>query len=385
MNFKRRSKAFIKFLGINFFIFGIFFFSPAIIYHLYKKINTKFAQLTNQANDQRAYYPTYGNNQFSIELYNEFKELGKTQAEYKSFIGWKKEKVNLKYTNIAGPYNVRKSKGEVINDSKWFFGGSTMWGSGASDSQTIPSHFSDLTNTSVYNFGELGWTSRQSLNQLINAIGDDYKPSVVIFYDGVNDVVHQCRSEYSKLPIHARELRIRNSVKPLDEIFKSKFLKFISSPYIDFGKKFNIKLLSENEIHPKQFNCDTNKEKATMIAKHLVNNWRTAYALSKSHGFQFYAILQPTIFTTTTNYEYMSSGHIKDISQLKIHFNIVYNLILKEIKRNCEFDKNFCLSMINGTEWLHGKKNIFIDFCHLNSSGNRVIAQRLESSLKYEN
>ena len=83
----------------------------------------------------------------------------------------------------------------------WFFGGSTMWGTGASDSQTIPSHFNSLTNMSVYNFGQGGWNSRQSLNQLINAIGDNNNPSVVIFYDGVNDI-QQCRSEIKILPAH---------------------------------------------------------------------------------------------------------------------------------------------------------------------------------------
>jgi len=377
-----RIKKISKVIGINITILGIFLISPALFYRLYLKLKPVFSKQLNQTKDLRAYYPTYSNKKFSIELFN---EKSKIPSNYRSFIGWRREKVKFKYTNISGPYNARKSKGESINNSAWFFGGSTMWGTGASDLQTIPSHFNSLTNIPVYNFGESGWTSRQSLNQLINAIGADYNPSVVIFYDGVNDVIFQCRSEYITLPIHAREFKIKNSVKPFGEIFKNKFLKFISSPYIDLAKKFNIKLLSGNSINSKEYNCDTNQEKASIIAKHLVNNWRTAYALSKSHGFQFYGILQPTLFTTTTNYEYMSSGALKKNSQLEIQYNIVYNSILKEIERNCEFDKNFCSSMINGTDWLDGKKNIFIDFCHINSLGNRIIAQRFESLLKDEN
>ena len=376
------SKKISKVIGINIILIAILLFSPAIFYRLYLKLKPLLYKQLNINRYSRAYYPTFSNKEISLKV---FEELGKTQAKYKSFIGWRREKVNFKYTNVAGPYNVRKSKGEAINDSVWFFGGSTMWGSGATDSQTIPSHFFDLTNTSVYNFGESGWTSRQSLNQLINAIGDDYKPSAVIFYDGVNDVIFQCRSEYITLPIHNREFKLKNSVKPFGEIFKSKFLKFITSPYIDLGKKFNIKLLSGNSINSKEYNCDTNKEKASIIAKHLVNNWRTAYALSKSHGFQFYGILQPTLFTTTTNYEYLTSGAVKKNSQFEIQYNIVYDEIIKEIERNCELDKNFCSSMIDGRDWLDGKKNIFWDWCHLNSYGNRVIAQRFESLLKDEN
>ena len=164
MNLIQQSKAFIKLLGINFGIFGILLISPSILYRLYKEVKPKFIQSINQTTDSRAYYPTYENNQFSIQLYNEYNSL---QSQYRSFIGWRTEKVNSKYTNISGSYNARKSKGEQINNSVWFFGGSTMWGAGASDLQTIPSHFNSLTNIPVYNFGELGWNSRQSLNQLI--------------------------------------------------------------------------------------------------------------------------------------------------------------------------------------------------------------------------
>ena len=81
--FSRRSKTFIKVLGINIAIFGILLFSPAIIYRMFMKVKPRFAQLTNQTNDQRAYYPTYENKQFSIELFNELKKL---PTNYRSFL-----------------------------------------------------------------------------------------------------------------------------------------------------------------------------------------------------------------------------------------------------------------------------------------------------------
>ena len=200
---------YLKVIAINVLITAIFLISPAVFYRLYQKIKPVFYKQLNP--DIRAYYPTYENKKFSVELFNELREATFT---YRSFIGWRRDKINFKYTNIQGSYNARKSKGEAIDNSAWFFGGSTMWGSGVSDSQTIPSHFNSLTNISVYNFGETGWNSRQSLNQLINAIGDNHKPSAVIFYDGVNDVSHQCRKEYKLLPSHSYELTINNSLKP---------------------------------------------------------------------------------------------------------------------------------------------------------------------------
>ncbi|MDC2995045.1 hypothetical protein OAZ93_00515 [Prochlorococcus sp. AH-736-F09] len=382
MSIIRRSKAFIRVLGINFAILGILFISPAIIYHLYIKVKPKFVISTNQTLDKRALYPTYTNNQFSIELLNEFSKL---PVSYRSFIGWRREKVNFKYTNILGPYKARKSKGESINNSVWFFGGSTMWGTGSSDTQTIPSHFNSLTNIPVYNFGETNWNSRQSLNQLINAIGDNHYPSVVIFYDGINDVMHQCRSEIQSLPAHEYETRFNDALGPTVNLVQKKVAEFVLAPYINFSNNFIFKSSIDGLVNSKEFNCDTNQEKARLIAQHLVNNWRTAYALSITNDFKFYGILQPTLFSTKTNTEYFSPSEIKKNSQYEIQFKIVYPLILKEIERNCEYDKNFCSSIINGADWLDGTNNIFIDFSHINSLGNKEIAQRLKSLLKKGN
>ena len=344
---------------------------------MFMKVKPRFAQLTNQTNDQRAYYPTYENKQFSIELFNELKKL---PTNYRSFIGWKRQKVNFKYTNILGPYNARKSRGEAINNSVWFFGGSTMWGIGSSDMQTIPSHFNSLTNLPVYNFGETGWNSRQSLNQLINVIGDNHKPSVVIFYDGVNDLIHQCRSQIKLLPAHSREKQIQNALKRPST--KKRLSNFIISPYVSLAKNLNIQLPVFKQVNYKPQDCDINQTKALSIAKHLVNNWRTAYILSKTYGFEFYGILQPTLFTTQTNTEYFPASEVKTNSQTEIQYNTVYPLILNEIKSYCKFDKDFCASMIDGTDWLDKTRNIFIDYCHINSFGNKVIAQRMKSLLK---
>ena len=377
MSIIQRSKTCLKVLGVNFAIFGILLVSPAVVFQIYTNLKPKFVQFTNQTIDKRAYYPTYADKEFSVRLFNEKINLS---GDYKSFIVWRRGKVNFKYTNISGPYNARKSRGESINNSVWFFGGSTMWGTGSSDLQTIPSHFHSLTNTPVYNFGEGGWNSRQSLNQLINAIGDDHNPSVVIFYSGANEVISMCRREIESLPAHSREKQIQNALR-LPPIQKRIF-NFILSPYKNIINKLSIKLPTAKSSLVKQYDCDTNQLKASLIAKHLLNNWKTAYALSKSKGFDFYGILQPTLFTTKTNSEYFTQDIVKDNAQFEIQYNAVYSLIIEEIEKNCKSDKAFCSSIINGTDWLHGTNNIFIDFCHINSLGNKVIAQRMKSLLE---
>mgnify|MGYP001267112712 CR=1 FL=1 len=378
--FNSRTKQISKVVSINIIIIGIFLFLPALFFQLYLKLKPLIQEKFNYTSDLRSYYPIYSNKEFSTELINEIYKVDQS-IFYRSFIGWKREKQNLKYTNISGPYNVRKSKGESINNSIWFFGGSTMWGHGASDIETIPSHFNSLTNMPVYNFGETSWNSRQSLNQLINAIGDNHKPSAVIFYDGVNNVVHNCRSEIKSLPAHSREIQIQNALKPFS-LDQKRIASFILSPYIALNNKLNIQLPVLNQVKFKNYDCDINQAKARLIAQHLLNDWYTAYVLSRSKGFEFYGILQPTIFTTKTNSDYFTLNEVKTNSEREKQYRIVYLLIREEIEKRCESDKDFCSSIIDGTDWLDGLNNIFLDFCHINSPGNKVIAQRIKSLLK---
>ena len=368
----------LRVLGINFTILLILLLGPALLYRLYSNFKSKSFYLQSLTSDPRANYPTYSDKKFSIELFNELKKL---PTIYKSFIGWRRARVQFKHINIAGKYNTRKSEGESLNNSVWFFGGSTMWGNGVSDSQTIPSHFNSLTDNLVYNFGETGWNSRQSLNQLINSVGDNHKPSSVIFYDGVNDIYDHCRSENQVLPIHSYERRLQEALSAFNNpSLKNTIIEFILSPYILLANRLDIQSIKVDSSVSRMFDCSTNQTKARSIAKHMVNNWHTAYLLSEANNFEFHAILQPTLFSTKTNSEYFvrTKSEVRRDNELQLQYNTVYPLILDEIKIKCKLDKKFCSSLINGTDWLDGIDNIFIDFCHLNSLGNKLIAKRFK-------
>ena len=120
-----RTKQISKVIGINIIIIGILLIAPALFFRLYTKLKPILIGSVNQTADPRAYYPTYSDKYFSVELLNEFSKL---PTDYRSFLGWRRRKVDFKHTKISGPYNARRSSGESLSDSVWFFGGSTMWG-----------------------------------------------------------------------------------------------------------------------------------------------------------------------------------------------------------------------------------------------------------------
>jgi lysophospholipase L1-like esterase len=77
----------------------------------------------------------------------------------------------------------------------FMFGGSTMWGMGAPDAGTIPAYVQRALAGArdepvcVVNFGVPGYVSTQGVIRLITELQQGNVPDVVIFYDGVNDVL----------------------------------------------------------------------------------------------------------------------------------------------------------------------------------------------------
>src|SRR5262245_8802197 len=70
---------------------------------------------------------------------------------FRSFVGWRQPPRPTVNDNTSGD---RKT---------YFFGGSTMWGSGVPNARTIPSQFAAITGMHSENYGELGYTTHQSL------------------------------------------------------------------------------------------------------------------------------------------------------------------------------------------------------------------------------
>ena len=71
-------------------------------------------------------------------------------------------------------------------------GGSSLWGFGARDDQSIPSlvvhaMYERGWRVELKNLAEIGYVSTQEFVALYRELQAGYRPDVVIFYDGVND------------------------------------------------------------------------------------------------------------------------------------------------------------------------------------------------------
>jgi hypothetical protein len=142
-----------------------------------------------------------------------FLEFHSLRSRYMSYIGWRREPFQGKTITLEGPYARRATVGSADpgKPSVYFFGGSTMWGMGVDDANTIPSLVARIGGFRSQNYGESGWTAHQSLTLLIQLFQEGHRPDAVVFYDGANDVAHKCRRELTPAS-HAREHQIRAAV-----------------------------------------------------------------------------------------------------------------------------------------------------------------------------
>ncbi len=301
--------------------------------------------------DKRVNLPIYKDLEWPSVHFEEEKLL---KSSYYDYIGWKRDDFKGQTINIVNGYRLNKIE-EDFNFKKdvWVFGGSTIWGSGVRDHETIPAYLEQITNISTLNLGEFGYTSSQELNLYIKNI-ILHKPKVVLFYDGFNDVFHKCRSENNYYS-GARE-----------SFFKQKIMgeKYVQSYTINFFEpikrivaKFNLSVEKNS-----YFDCDKNQNKSKKIAQVLVNNWKIANSISKENNIKFVPILQPVAYFTDSLVD-----HINLNEQIKLQFETVYPLIIEEINKNN-------LSYINLMDSLSDKKTFFIDHVHLAPIGNKQIA-----------
>ena len=112
--------------------------------------------------DERADSAAYSDGATARQI---FRDQFAGEKEYRPFIEWRQKPIQLPTLTVdANGYRVHSvGAPNTGKTSIGFFGGSTMWGVGASDNETIPAYFDILTNgLKVANYGERGYTSRQA-------------------------------------------------------------------------------------------------------------------------------------------------------------------------------------------------------------------------------
>lgn len=100
---------------------------------------------------------------------------------------------NCRYNSMVNQHNIKAA----INNSTWVFGGSTVFGDGVTDDETIPYFLNKMDSAGTYiNFGGLSNHQKLEIEKLMLLLQKGYRPSKVIFLDGLNDVYKITESNF---------------------------------------------------------------------------------------------------------------------------------------------------------------------------------------------
>jgi lysophospholipase L1-like esterase len=287
--------------------------------------------------------------------------VSSTRVVYRSFAGWKFTEIKSPSINVEGPYLQRRTmNGNTRGDRKvYFFGGSTVWGLGAEDATTIPSHFAAMTGLASENFGEFGYTAHQGLIVLLQLLQDGHRPDTVVFYDGVNDVWAKCRREHTPQS-HMREHEFDALIfgaRP--DSFAQHF-----RPLMRLAARINDQTVRALGGNANPYDCDTNPAKADAIAENLVRDWRFARQMLQPYGTKFYAFLQPVVY-----FSRVSRDGLRLRPYLEQQFEAVYSRVREKIEH--DGDIHDLVSALDVDE------RVYYDFCHINGNGNRYVAAKI--------
>jgi hypothetical protein len=351
---------------INVVVFGFLIFAVDVALVLRHQIGQELAKTP----DVRADLINYPDRTRAHLHFDEFRDL---KSSYASFVGWRRQPFHGQ-TIVVGENGLRHTANVVSRDRAGatiaFFGGSTMWGTGVDDQHTIPSLFvAQHKGFNALNFGETAYVARQSLNLLIQEYVEGVRPNIVVFYDGANEVLHKCRRELGPFA-HAREVYIRDALALYGEGMSLSALLY---PIRQLAREISQGIAGK--LKPAYFyDCDVNEAKAEQIARGLLWDWLAAKSLVESTGSHFFAILQPVAYLGAPEV-----GHIILEEELGRQYVAVYAKIRSLLQQEfTPLRENFA----DFGDVFDGREPIYIDFCHVASSGNAIVAARIGELLR---
>ena len=267
--------------------------------------------------------------------------------QFRSFLGWRNPPRPTVNDNTTGDRKV------------YFFGGSTMWGFWSPEAQTIPSQFAATTKIRSENYGEIGYTAHQSLVLLLQLLQAGHRPSLVIFYDGVNDVAIKCERGHTP-ESHGEEKEIASLLRGSDS--PSSF-SYYFKPVVRVAQRISNQLSRSLSVSP--YDCDTDPKKAEAVAENMVRDWQFAKLLVESFGGKFIGILQPVSYFSKT-----PTGHLKLPVGLDRQYQTVYPLIQKKLAGGAGPFHDL-------TSALDVDETIYLDYNHISPKGNEIVARKI--------
>jgi hypothetical protein len=304
--------------------------------------------------------------------------------EYHSYTSWRKRPFKGTLVNIdsegirSTEFNGCQPKATVI----WVFGSSSLWGTGAPDSKTIPSllaqHYKDEDIAAcVVNFGEEAWVSTQEVVQLMLRLKHASRtPDIVVFYDGATDGFTPYQT--SRYDEHANFDKIKQQ---FDSATAPKggfqYLKQTNMVQLIEAILTQLETAKAIQEHKQELIADADQMAGRTVQRYL-ENARLVEALSVEYKFRPVFFWQPLICVgkkpLSSEEERTYASLLRSSPGLEEIYRRTYQLMRARgrpeiIDMEDVFDQT--------------PEDVYLDSAHLAPRGNEIIADRIFSALKH--
>jgi lysophospholipase L1-like esterase len=339
--------------------------------------------------DTRIYADDYRNASWVRQYFREYWEAETTRWE--SYVYWRRRPYAGELVNVDGQ-GVRRTTGGAPAAGGgrpprvMFFGGSTMWGSGARDAHTIPSRVAARLaergiSIEAVNLGEGGWVSTQGLLELMMRLRRGDIPDIVVFYDGINDVYSSLQAGEAGKPQNER-----NRVREFNLTRHDDLSGLRRTALLESAKALDMYALAQR-LARRFGNVDyegrlSEPPDARALAEKTVgiyrDNLRKIGLLGKAHGFRAVFYWQPVILGKPKLTEY-EAGLRKSrmVTDMEPFFQRTYALV---DRATAELGREFDFHNIAGI-FADVPEPVYIDWAHLSERGNDLIAARMVEDL----
>lgn len=299
-------------------------------------------------------------------------------------------------------YGVRGSIEEPNTKNKeefiiYTFGGSTTYCAESDDNNTWPSHLQKLLNAQdgkyhykVVNFGVGSYRNNQEMIRLFLEAQNSFKfygkPSLVIFYDGINDSLYDFSEPHEYIGTHNDLQKISSKLTGdtlylIKEYFRESILKIYQS-LIPGSLKINFKLTFINlytlfSVGYQTIDQNIISTKSTQIKHYYKTNIELINHLATINNFKVVYFLQSTLYDKNESYWTEYDKRVCDaLCKLYKDAYLTTSSKLAELANEYEnfIDVRDIFSLPN--------ISVHLDTVHVVPKGNELIAQRLFSELK---
>jgi hypothetical protein len=282
---------------------------------------------------------------------------------YEPVMGLLQQATTSKFVNVDA-HGIR-ANGAVprdiaaIQDAIWMLGGSTTFGFGVADHETIPAQLEVVMKRPVVNFGVSNFSSKEE-NLLFNKyLQIGYRPAMAMFLDGINE---SCESD-----LYQRELRIL--VDRAQEGYSWEFGKPVVYLGSGIARHLHQLLGLSKPREPQQMTCVTDgrqNELRTMLARTLAER----DALCRLYRIECRTFVQPFagVHGRHDDAAFLASIDANDLRNLFHHLEPVWRAA----------EVTFITDALDGYD-----RHAWVDEVHYSAAASRRIAEAIAKPVLY--